>query len=121
MGLALPTEFVQGALVSLAANDSFEVGLSFGLSCLKGDNPPITLSQVRGLESVLVVVIFESEISRSCFGHIFDIGLSKRQVSYRLLDDIADQAQTKLIMPCGWGLSSARLAKNNKPLPVWVA
>ena len=73
--VALHTKFLQGTLVPLAANDAFVIGLGFGMPSLKSDNPPVALGRVRGLESVLVHMILEGEVSGPCFGHILDISL----------------------------------------------
>lgn len=72
---------------------------------------------------MLVVMIFERELKEPSLGNILDIGLRKVEKHWSAEDvpQDRDSVHTRLMMPCGCGLSSARLAKNSKPLPVWVA
>lgn len=110
------TQLGQSVLVALARGDGLLLSLGDSSLGLNGGDPAVTLSSVGGLEGVLVAMVLEVELVGALLGDVANIGLPVNM----LLTSFSSRP-TKLKMPAGVALSSARLVRNIRPLPVWLA
>lgn len=104
-------------LVAVAAHNTLFHPLRFSGLGLDGHDPASALSGRSCLKDMFMAVEMERKVIRAFFGHVGDLGLPGK-FSDNSCGNGARKEPTRLSMPDGAALSSARLAKNKRPLPV---
>ena len=75
------TQLLKLSLVTLARGDGLLLSLSLSRLGLEGDNPAVTLGSASGLESVLLAVDLEVQLTGALLGDVGDLSLSIMSVT----------------------------------------